>query len=111
MSTKAPMSSARADTCHVHFAHQPGVHEIHAIHNPTGRAVRKLPEMTRTVDPAMGVGQALAEGGLDLVTHPGLLGAVQRHLISDAHAVGVAFGMAFSLSCSLTWGRRAPAQS
>ncbi len=57
---------------------------------PTGRAVKKLPDITRTRAPGHGgVGQPLAEGGFDFVTQltGSLLGAVQGHAVGDAHAV------------------------
>jgi len=77
---------------------------------PPGRAVRKLPDATRTVESAMGVlGRPCAEGGLDLVTQlaGGLLRAVQRHRVGDAHAVAeCARRGPWRASCSLTWGRK-----
>jgi hypothetical protein len=81
---------------------------------PTGRAVMKLPEITRTVDPGhRRVGQALAEGGLDLVAQlaGGFLRAVERHFVGDAHAVRVARGVALGLELfvHLRAGSRAPA--
>ena len=57
---------------------------------PTGRAVRKLPETTRTVALAIGVfGRPWLKRGLDLEAQlaGGLLRAVERHLVGDAHAV------------------------
>jgi len=80
------------DAGHVHLAHQAGMLEVDAVHN-AHRARRD--EVAR--DHAHrgaghgGVGQALAERGLDLVAQlpGGLLGAVQRHLVGDADAVVV----------------------
>ena len=76
---------------------------------PTGRAVMKLPEITRTVEPAIGVfGRPWLKRGLDLVAQlaGGFLGAVERHLVGDAHAVRVARRVALGRSCSLTCGRK-----
>ena len=56
-STMAPESSnAQLMPGGIHLAHHAAVLKINAIHMmPTGRAVMKLPEITRTVEPAMGV--------------------------------------------------------
>ena len=67
---------------------------------PTGRAVRKLPDTTRTVALAIGVfGRPLREGGFDLEAQlaGGFLRAVERHAVGDALAVREARGVALGL--------------
>ncbi len=82
---------------HVEGAHQPGhidpphlagVLEVDAIDHPHRlRGDEVAREHAHRGPGHGGVGQALAEGGLDLVAQlpGGLLGAVQRHFVGDAH--------------------------
>ena len=74
----------------VHLAHQARVFEINPIDyadRPCGDEVARDHAHRRAGHGR--VGQALAEGGFNLVAQlpGGFLGAVQRHRISDAHAV------------------------
>ena len=71
------------------------VHAVHNTHGPRGDEVAR--------DHADGgarhgcIGQALAESGFNFVAQlaGGLLGAVQRQAVGDAHTVGVLGRMAF----------------
>ena len=80
------------DALHVHFAHHARMLKIHPIdhtHWAGGDEVaRHHPHCGSRHG---GVGQALAEGGLDFVAQlaGGLLGAVQRHAVGDAQAIDI----------------------
>jgi hypothetical protein len=75
---------------------------------PTGRAVRKLPEITHARTGHGRVGQALAEGGFDLVAQLAgrFLGAVQRNGVGDSHAVVVTRLLALEAQLLVDLGRK-----
>ena len=95
---------------HIHLAHQARVHEVHAV-DDAHRACRE--EVARDHAHACAghgrVGQALAEGGLDLVAQlaRGLLGAVQGDGVGHARAVVVARLLALEAQLLVDLGAKA----
>ena len=109
-STSAPESMARRIATCVDRAHQAAVHEVDAVddaHRPRGEEVAR--------DHAHGgvghrrIRQTLRERGLDLEAQlaGSFLGAIQRHVVGDAHAVAAKRETwPLAASCSLTCGRK-----
>ena len=86
------------DARHIDLAHQTRMLEVHAIddaHGPCGEEVAR--DHAHRGTRHGGVGQALAERGLNLVAQLacGLLRAIERHRVGDADAVRVFGGMPF----------------
>ena len=82
-----------ANAFHVDLAHQTRVHEVHAVDNAHGAGREEVARDYAHARTGHGcVGQALAEGGFDLVTQLAgrFLGAIESDGVGHAHAVVVA---------------------